>query len=302
MIQLHNVDLKLLRVFDSVVKSGGFSAAQARLNVAQSTISEQMGQLEARLGVRLCERGRGGFRLTEQGAAIHAATGSLLAAVDKFRLEADMQKKRVSGPLNFGVIDNTITDPEAPVIGATRRFLARGYDVHITVYVGSPAALETRVLDGRLHFAIGHFPSKVAGLVYAPLYRETHGLYCGPGHPLHAGNFRGAELMQRIFSSDIVSRSYMQQSEIKVLGVDKVAATVDNVEAQALLILSGSYLGFLPCHYAARWVDAGNLKQLLPARAMLQSPFELITRRGVAPPLGVQRFLDELTKHKPLGG
>ena len=64
MIQLYDVDLKLLRVFETIVKCGGFSAAQAALNVGQSTISEQMTQLEARLGVKLCQRGRSGFRLT----------------------------------------------------------------------------------------------------------------------------------------------------------------------------------------------------------------------------------------------
>ncbi|GLO29048.1 hypothetical protein PPUN12996_11040 [Pseudomonas putida] len=38
MIQLHDVDLKLLRVFTTIVRCGGFSAAQAALNAGQSTI------------------------------------------------------------------------------------------------------------------------------------------------------------------------------------------------------------------------------------------------------------------------
>lgn len=47
----------------SVVKCGGFSAAQAELNMSQSHISMHIGSLEKRLGYRLCERGKGGFRL-----------------------------------------------------------------------------------------------------------------------------------------------------------------------------------------------------------------------------------------------
>ena len=62
-IQLHDVDLKLLRVFATIVKCGGFSAAQAALNAGPSTISEQMSHLETRLGVKLCQRGRSGFHL-----------------------------------------------------------------------------------------------------------------------------------------------------------------------------------------------------------------------------------------------
>ncbi|PKO81130.1 MAG: LysR family transcriptional regulator, partial [Betaproteobacteria bacterium HGW-Betaproteobacteria-13] len=50
MKQLHDVDLRLLRVFDVVVRCGGLSAAQAELNVGQSTISMQLAQLEVRLG------------------------------------------------------------------------------------------------------------------------------------------------------------------------------------------------------------------------------------------------------------
>lgn len=50
---LYSIDLKLLRAFDTVVRCGGFSAAQAMLNISQSMISEYMGQLEIRLGAKL---------------------------------------------------------------------------------------------------------------------------------------------------------------------------------------------------------------------------------------------------------
>ena len=62
--QLSDLDLRLIRVFLSVLDAGGISAAQTALNVSQSTISTQLATLETRLGFRLCERGRAGFRLT----------------------------------------------------------------------------------------------------------------------------------------------------------------------------------------------------------------------------------------------
>ena len=65
--RLSDLDLRLLRIFVAVVESGGFSLASARLNVAESTISSHMADLEKRLGMRLCERGRSGFRLTDDG-------------------------------------------------------------------------------------------------------------------------------------------------------------------------------------------------------------------------------------------
>ncbi|MEM7227127.1 MAG: LysR family transcriptional regulator, partial [Pseudomonadota bacterium] len=58
-----DVELRLLRVFDSVVRNGGFAAAERELGVSRPAISRHMAELEARLGFRLCERGRGGFSL-----------------------------------------------------------------------------------------------------------------------------------------------------------------------------------------------------------------------------------------------
>ncbi|MFZ6050259.1 LysR family transcriptional regulator [Pseudomonas sp. CR3202] len=294
MIQLHDVDLKLLRVFNTIVKCGGFSAAQATLNVAQSTISEQMTHLETRLGVKLCERGRSGFRLTEQGQAIHQAAQRLLGAVEEFCVDADVLKRQISGTLNLGMIDTTITDPACPLRQTTQRFVQRGHQVHLHVYIGTPAELEERVLDGRLHLAVGHFPLRVPGLSYSPLYQESHGFYCGRNHPLFGASEPKVDLLERIAANRVVARGYLQQRDLQALGVEVAAATVDNVEAQAMLILSGAYAGFLPDHYARQWVDSGELEHLGAGRLQLLSAFETITRRGAASPLILRAFLDEL--------
>ncbi|MDR3411363.1 MAG: LysR family transcriptional regulator, partial [Formivibrio sp.] len=205
MIQLHDVDLTLLRVFSTIVKSGGFSAAQATLNIAQSTISEQMAHLETRLGVKLCERGRSGFRLTEQGEAIYEATQRLLGAVEDFCVDADVLKRQVSGTLKFGIIDSTITDPGCPLKQTTQRFVQRGHEVHLHVHVGTPAELEEKVLDGRLHLAIGHFPFRVPGLFYSPLYQESHGFFCGRNHGLFSAEGPKVDLLERIAVSPVVA-------------------------------------------------------------------------------------------------
>lgn len=293
-IQLHDVDLKLLRVFATIVKCGGFSAAQAALNAGQSTISEQMSHLETRLGVKLCQRGRSGFHLTEQGVAIHEATLRLLASVENFCLDADVLKQHISGQLNLGIIDSTISDPDSPIPRTTQRFVSRGHDVHLSVYVGSPAELEERVLDGRLHLAVGHFPIHVPGLSYSALYQEALALYCGRRHPLYGSLAEGAKLLEEIRASRIVARGYMQHYDLEQLGVNKAAATVDNIEALAILIISGAYLGFLPVHFAAQWIKTGDMRRLATPQLQLMSPFDVITRRGLAAPPILRAFLEDL--------
>jgi DNA-binding transcriptional LysR family regulator len=294
MTQLQDVDLKLLRVFMAVVRCGGFSAAQASLNVSQSTISEQMTTLETRLGLKLCERGRGGFRLTEHGIATYEAAQRLQIAVEAFCMDTDALKKHISGRLYLGTIDNTVSDKTSPLPHVLQKFVSRGHDVHVDVYVGSPAELEERVLDGRLHVAIGHFPIHVPGLSYAELYAEPDGLYCGRGNPLYARAFDADVSSETIAESRIVARGYFQQHDLRMLSASKAAATVDNVEAQAILILSGAYVGFLPNHYAARWVETGDMRRISAERLGGQWPFCAITRRGVSMPSILKAFMADL--------
>ena len=62
-----DIDIRLLRVFKTVVECGGFSAAEVELNIRRAAISQHMADLERRLGLTLCRRGRAGFRLTDEG-------------------------------------------------------------------------------------------------------------------------------------------------------------------------------------------------------------------------------------------
>lgn len=296
MKQLHDVDLKLVRVFVAVVRHGGFSAAQAALNVSQSTISEQMTTLETRLGIKLCERGRGGFRLTEHGHATYAAAQRLLMAVESFCMDTSVLAQRIAGRLQLGVIDNTITDDASPVPAALQRFLAHGHDVQIDIYIGSPAELEARVLDGRLHVAIGHFPLQVAGLNYTSVYEEDDGLFCARGHPLYDGASGGAAQQALISESRIVARAFLQERDLRLLKAAGAAATVDNVEAQAMLILSGAYIGFLPLHYAQHWVRRGQMRRIGAGRLESRWPFAAVTRRGAAVPAVMRVFVDDLLR------
>ncbi|MNH29113.1 hypothetical protein D3C79_893230 [compost metagenome] len=52
------------------------------------------------------------------------------------------------------------------------------------------------------------------------------------------------------------------------------------MEGVAHLLLSGEYLGYLPTHYAARWVEQGELRQLGGQALSYQAMLSLVTRPG----------------------
>ena len=99
---MSKADLHLLYVFCRVAEARGFSSAQIILNVSASTISRQIADLETRLGMRLCQRGRKGFRLTDKGKAVYAASHKLFSALDQFSETVDGMRGKTGWPIDGG--------------------------------------------------------------------------------------------------------------------------------------------------------------------------------------------------------
>jgi DNA-binding transcriptional LysR family regulator len=296
MKRVSDADLRLLRIFATVADSKGFSGAQAALNLSLSSISGYVTALERRLGVRLCSRGRAGFALTDKGAVILGQAQRLFAAVEEFTANAGAVRGRLTGSLSIGVVDCTVTDPDAPLRSALRRFNAREHSVRIELVTQTPLELQRGVLDGRLNLAVGSFPARIAALATQQLYRERNAFYCGAGHPLFD---RPSVTMEDIRAQRIVARGYWRRADLSRIGVEREAASVDNMEAQAILVLSESYVGYLPKHYAAAWEARKQMRALLPGELEYEAPFAVVTRRGSAPVAVVRQFIEDLLASLP---
>jgi DNA-binding transcriptional LysR family regulator len=131
----------------------------------------------------------------------------------------------------------------------------------------------------------------MSSLETVPLYDEANCFYCSRRHPLFE---KDPVSLDDIHDARVVARSYWRGADLLRLGVHCEAASVDIMEAQAMLILSGAYLGYLPEHYAAHWVAEGRLKCLLPGELSYVAAFSMISRRGAAPPAIVRQFIDDL--------
>ncbi len=284
-------DIKLLRIFACVVRNQGFAAAQQELNLSTSAISTYMSQLEALLGISLCHRGRGGFSMTTKGELFYQETLRLLAELDDFERYAAALKGELRGTLNLGVLDSTVSDASLPLAEVIGAYSEEHPAVHLHLAVLSPAELQLGVLENRLDLAIGAFSVRTNGLIYHALYREQHWLYCSDRHPLYAQRRIPAEVVKQ---QRMVGRGYWSQTELARHGFKHSAATVESMEAQLILILSGAYVGYLPEHHAQQWVDRKRLKVLLPATFGYQAPFTLALRRGRSREPLIQSFRDRL--------
>jgi len=78
---------KQLLYFDTVLRTGGFSAASRKLNVAQPALSGHVSALEAELGVRLFERNNKGVVPTSAGIRLGQPAQAILRQLDAARLD-----------------------------------------------------------------------------------------------------------------------------------------------------------------------------------------------------------------------
>ena len=101
------MDLLALADFNLVARHEGFGKAARAAGRPKATLSRRVAELEAALDLRLFERGARTLKLTEEGRALFARTGQLLAELEETAAaialggEKPRGRLRISAPLLF---------------------------------------------------------------------------------------------------------------------------------------------------------------------------------------------------------
>jgi len=99
-----------MRAFVAVVDAGSFVRAADALQASKTAVSRLIGDLEARLGVRLLHRTTRRLSLTVEGEVFHARCKDLLAGVEEAEAEATARADdaigllRLNVPVSFGLM------------------------------------------------------------------------------------------------------------------------------------------------------------------------------------------------------
>ena len=270
-------DLRLLRVFLAVARHKGFAAAQDELGLSPATISNHIARLEGRFGIRLCERGRKGFLLTPDGLRIHEAAETLLRSVENFSGIVGSVKGELAGTVHLGIVDAMYTNANARIHEALGAFAQAAPLVHIHVEIASPQELVQRLLDGRYGAVLTPIETHHASVKATPLFREEQRLYCGRRHPLF--RLRKNVTLKEIRQFPYVGRSYMLGvAQAQDAAFDHRAST-SHMEAIAILIMSGRFLGYLPTHFASSFTAKKEMTSLVDRELAYFDTFFLAGRR-----------------------
>lgn len=277
--QLSDIDLRQLRIFKTVVEAGGFSAAEPTLNLANSTISNYISDLEKRLDIHLCERGRGGFRLTEQGKVVYEATQELLQSLELFKSKINQSHQKIIGNLHLGFAEHMLGKQNKTIVNALAMFTRTAPNVNLQISTMGSDDVTGAVLNNAVDMGITVLAHPYSDLHCMTLFTEEMQLYCGKSHPLFSRHsaISAKELQQyKLVES---ARLLPGREPFPDLANLNKQAKAHHQEARTMLVLSGEYLGYLPIHLVNSWGLEYQLKPLLPEKFNYTNQFQAIRKK-----------------------
>ena len=150
-------------LYAAVVREGGFTRAARALGLTKQTVSERVGKLEERLGVRLLERTTRRLRPTDAGSLYYERCAAIAAQIEEANAEIQRRQAapvgwiRLSAPVLYGrrFLSPVIADylrrfPEVrvEVVLADRRvdLISEGFDLAIRIGALDDSTLTARKL------------------------------------------------------------------------------------------------------------------------------------------------------------
>lgn len=183
------MELKQLTYFVEVARLNNLTRAAERLSIAQPALSQQIGNLEQELGVKLFKRTGRGVTLTEAGEQFYIGAEKTLA-------EAQRAKDSITGFISYpngnimvGALESLVQTRLPKLLVAFGKEYP-GINVFIRENTTEPLldALKKGELDLALAhaFDVNYSPHLVApkGICSKPLYQDELVLAVAKGHPL----------------------------------------------------------------------------------------------------------------------
>lgn len=165
---LQSVSLRRLRVFLAVCDTMHMARAAERLEIAQPSLSQQIGALESAVGVKLFHRRKRGIDLTDAGVRLQTEATKLLDThthiIDDIRRIGRGEKGRVA----VGYVGSAMSEPEFPA--QLKAMQEEHPDIELSLREGSIVPLLNSLEDGELDVALIRAPIPV----HSPLKYRLH--------------------------------------------------------------------------------------------------------------------------------
>lgn len=295
-MNLSRVDLRVLSVFVDVVEHEGFSAAASAKGASLSTVTRDVAALETRLGVRLCQRGRGGFALTQQGEEVYRAAQELMAGLRGFETRISGIRRTLPDKLGIGLIHHMLMTPNSDfhLIETLTELRQQRPDIHFQIDVHAVPAIDVLVRERRIDIGFTANPEYLTPLSYVHAFDERHGLFVSRACPHYDAIVRREEGCTRPIG--YVKRSFPSKhfEAFEAAMPFEVTAVGNSLESVLAAVRAGAGVGVLPLHAAAQFEELERLP--FPEKGLFV-PFFIAFRKDAAQQPAVASFLKYYSMH-----
>lgn len=272
-----NLDWNLVKLFLSIVRSGGISTAARALNKQQPTISAGLKRLEDRVGAPLFVRTARGVALTSAGRSFLKAAEEIEVLISGLPGEVARTSSHLQGLVTVRVISDLVSPQFDQAMVAFHRV---NPEVEIRLDIAPWRDVVLSVKDGSADIGIACDAVTNPELCYRPLMREWQQLYCGRGHPA----FGKGKVAPEVAADEIfVLTGEDEPAELASfrqrygLG-ERAGASAESLREVKRLIQIGIGIGFLPTVVAAEAAETGELWPMLAPDILPTYDVFLITR------------------------
>ena len=176
------MEIRVLRYFLEVARTGNITHAAERLHITQPTLSRQLKDLETELGKKLFVRSSFSVRLTDEGLLLRKRAEDICEMVDKTAAEFKALDEITGGDIHIGCAESDGIKYLAQRIQAVQAQYPR---IRVHLYSGDRSDLAERLEQGLLDFAVLVESNDLSKYNYLPLPgADAWGVILRKDHPL----------------------------------------------------------------------------------------------------------------------
>jgi LysR family cyn operon transcriptional activator len=164
-----SVELRHLLYFRAVAEAGSFTRAAAVMGLRQPTLSQQIHQLEGKLGTPLFHRARRMCRLTPAGEMLLPYARRVLGEMENLRQSLDDLSGLKRGSLTVAALP-VLSHRVMPA--AVARFHAEHPEIRVRLLELSVDDMEAALVQGTVEMGIGYMPTGERSLRAQLLFQE----------------------------------------------------------------------------------------------------------------------------------
>ncbi len=298
--------LRALKRFLAVAELGSINKAAAHLNVSQPSLSKDIQDLEAELGISVFLRSARGVSLTPFGQNIF--TRAKLVDAEFRKLEAEVQALRgVSiGEVHVGVVPGFLQTRVLPT--ATLNLTRDARSLSVNYRFGTRGSLLQPLLRGDLDFVIVGIEDDEfsADLVSEPLVLDRNALVVRAGHPIleaKEGLYAGLSLYPWLVQSECTPMEALLRRQVREHGSHFTGSVIrtDSFHFFRTTLLASDCVGLTRYDAARLEQEAGNVIEIplgadAAERLTGSHMIGIVYRRGSSLSMASQALVREIRK------